>query len=369
MSTALAKIADLENEYARTQKNKATMKHLCLVKAKIAKLRREVMDAGKGGGGGGDTTGFDVSKSGDTRVGLVGFPSVGKSTLLTKLTGTYSEAAGYEFTTLTAIPGTLNYRGAKIQILDLPGIIEGANDGRGRGRQVIGTARTCNLILIVLDALKPATHKQLIEHELEAFGIRLNKSPPNMHFKRKDKGGINFQSTVVQTELDYDSVYQILHEYRIHNADVTLRQDITADELIDVIEGNRVYMPCLYVLNKIDQLTIEELTIMDQMAHNVVISAHHGWNFDELLEDIWTYAKMLRVYTKPKGKNVDFTEPVILHDQNPTIEHFCLRIHKNLLKQLKYAWVWGQSVKHQPQKVGKDHVLMDEDIVQFVKKA
>ena len=52
-----------------------------------------------------------------------------------------------------------------------------------------------------------------------------------------------------------------------------------------------------------------------------------------------------------------------------TIEHFCLRIHKNLLKQLKYAWVWGQSVKHQPQKVGKDHVLMDEDIVQFVKKA
>lgn len=365
--SALQKIADLEAEYARTQKNKATMKHLCLVKAKIAKLRREVMEGGKSSGGG-DGTGFDVSKSGDTRVGLVGFPSVGKSTLLTKLTGTFSEAASYEFTTLTAVPGTLNYRGAKIQILDLPGIIEGANDNRGRGRQVIGTARTCNLILIVLDAMKPTTHKQLIEKELEAFGIRLNQKPPNIFYKKKDKGGINFQTTCPQSELDYDMVYQILHEYKIHNADVTLREDANADQLIDCIEANRIYMPALYVLNKIDQLTIEELTIIDQMKHNVVISAQHGWNFDELMEQIWSYANMLRIYTKPKSQAPDYDSPVILHAVKPTIQDFCLRIHKSLLQQFKYAWVWGLSVKHQPQKVGKDHVLMDEDIVQIVKK-
>lgn len=60
--------------------------------------KRELLEAdsgGKGGGGGGGR-GFDVSKAGDTRVGFVGFPSVGKSTLLTKLTGTHSEAAAYE---------------------------------------------------------------------------------------------------------------------------------------------------------------------------------------------------------------------------------------------------------------------------------
>lgn len=368
MSTALAKIQELEAEYARTQKNKATMKHLCLLKAKIAKLRREVTDAGSKSGGGGTGEGFDVNKAGDTRVGLVGFPSVGKSTLLTKLTGTFSEAASYEFTTLTAIPGTLNYRGARIQILDLPGIIEGAKDGKGRGRQVIGTARTCNVILIVLDALKPATHKKLIEYELEGFGIRLNKKPPNLVLRRKERGGVNFQTTCPQSELDSDTVYQILHEYKIHNADVTLREDVTADQLIDVIEGNRVYIPCLYVLNKIDQLTIEELTIIDQIPHNVVISAHHGWNFDELLEKIWEYCNMIRIYTKPKGMMPDYSAPVILHSENPTVEDFCLRIHKSLLKQLKYAWVWGSSVKHQPQKVGKEHLLQDEDIVQIVKK-
>ena len=90
--------------------------HSCLglLKAKMAKIRKEMLDEATGGGAGGE--GFDVKKAGDTRVGLVGFPSVGKSTLLTTLTGTFSEAASYEFTTLTAIPGTLKYRGAKIQV-------------------------------------------------------------------------------------------------------------------------------------------------------------------------------------------------------------------------------------------------------------
>jgi small GTP-binding protein len=179
------RIKEIETEYARTQKNKATEGHLGLLKAKLSKLRRELLEhqtTSKKGGGAGER-GFEVSKSGDTRVGLIGFPSVGKSTLLTKLTGTFSLAAGYEFTTLTAIPGTMHYRGAKIQILDLPGIIEGAKDGRGRGRQVLAASLTCNVILVILDALKPMTHKLIIEKELYGFGIRLNQSPPDIGFK------------------------------------------------------------------------------------------------------------------------------------------------------------------------------------------
>lgn len=227
---------------------------------------------GKKGGGAGER-GFEVSKCGDTRVGLIGFPSVGKSTLLTKLTGTFSLAAGYEFTTLTAIPGTMHYRGAKIQILDLPGIIEGAKDGKGRGRQVLAAALTCNVILIVLDALKPVTHKLIIERELHGFGIRLNQEAPEIVFKRKEKGPINFQAMVPQSTLTYAIVLSICREYRIMSADIFCRCDATIDQLIDVIEGNRRYIPCIYVLNKIDQLTIEELDIIDQMPHHVPISA------------------------------------------------------------------------------------------------
>ena len=95
--TTLAKIQEIEEEMARTQKNKATNAHLGMLKAKLAKLKRELVDGTKGGGGGGGE-GFDVRASGNARVGLLGFPSVGKSTLMSKLTGTHSEAAAYEFT-------------------------------------------------------------------------------------------------------------------------------------------------------------------------------------------------------------------------------------------------------------------------------
>jgi small GTP-binding protein len=354
---------------ARTQRNKATAKHLGLLKAKLAKLKSELVDGPRGSKGAGAGEGFDVSKSGDTRVGLIGFPSVGKSTLLGKLTGTESAVAAYEFTTLTAIPGTMIYNGSKIQVVDLPGIIEGAKDGKGRGRQVISTAKTCNVILIVLDVSKPLTHKQKIERELEGFGIRINKSPPDIKFTKKDKGGVSFRTQYPSEHLDEDTVVAICREYRTPNAEVFVKMpDATADDLIDVIEGNRAYMPVIYVLNKVDAITIEELDLLDKYPHYVPISADQEWNLDELQEKIWDYAKMTRIYTKPKGEVPDLTEPVIMHHRSPTVEMFCNRLHKGIMSQFKYAWVWGASARHQPQKVGKDHVLSDEDVVQIVKK-
>jgi small GTP-binding protein len=287
-----AKIGALEAEMLRTQKNKATNYHLGTLKAKIAKLKTELINGpgGKSAGTKNAERGFDVTKSGDTRIGLVGFPSVGKSTLLTTLTGTRSEAAAYEFTTLTCIPGTMKYKGARIQVLDLPGIIEGAADGKGRGRQVISTARTCNMILVILDASKPVTHKKIIEQELFSFGIRINQKPPDVKLQKKEKGGIGYQEIATQTKgMNADVARVICKEYKISCAEIILREDITVDQFIDVVEGNRSYIPVLYVFNKIDSLTIEELDILDQMPNYVPISSQHEWNLEELMESVWEY--------------------------------------------------------------------------------
>src|SRR5688572_4525114 len=95
---------------AKTQKNKATSFHLGQLKAKLAKLKRELLTPTSSGGGGG--SGFDVARTGVASIGFIGFPSVGKSTLMSRLTGQHSEAAAYEFTTLTSVPGQVVYNGS-----------------------------------------------------------------------------------------------------------------------------------------------------------------------------------------------------------------------------------------------------------------
>jgi len=209
---------------ARTQKNKATEYHLGLLKGKLARLRAQLLEPGPGAGGGGGS-GFDVSKSGDARIALVGFPSVGKSTFLSKITKTKSEIAAYSFTTLTAIPGVLEYGGAEIQILDLPGIIEGAAEGKGRGRQVISAAKTSDMIVMILDATKRAEQRALLEAELEAVGIRLNRTPPNIYLKMKKAGGVKVTFQTTPKMLDEKMVYNILKDYKMLNADVLIRDE------------------------------------------------------------------------------------------------------------------------------------------------
>jgi ribosome-interacting GTPase 1 len=113
----LERIAEIEDEVSKTQKNKKTEYHLGRLKAQLAKLRRELLDPVKSGGG---SEGFAVTKYGNARVALVGFPSVGKSSLLSTLTSTNSKISEQEFTTLTCVPGNLRINDANIQILDLP---------------------------------------------------------------------------------------------------------------------------------------------------------------------------------------------------------------------------------------------------------
>ncbi|CAL8108546.1 unnamed protein product [Calicophoron daubneyi] len=361
----LDKIAEIEAEIGRTQKNKATEYHLGLLKAKLAKYRAQLLETQEKASGKGE--GFEVTKSGDARVALIGFPSVGKSTLLNCLTSTHSECASYEFTTLTCIPGVIEYHGAKIQLLDLPGIIEGAAQGKGRGRQVIAVARTADLVIIMLDAAKPEIHRMLLEKELESVGIRLNKRKPNIYFKQKKTGGLKITSMVPLTRMSEKMAQIILQEYKIFNAEIVFREDCSSDEFIDVVVGNRVYVGCLYVYNKIDQISIQEVDRMAREPHSVVVSCNMKLNFEYLLEKLWDHLDLIQVFTKKRGQRPDLNEGLIMRSGS-TVENICHMIHRTLASEFKCALVWGTSVKFSPQHVGLSHVLHHHDVVEIIKK-
>ncbi|RSH78900.1 uncharacterized protein EHS24_001823 [Apiotrichum porosum] len=358
----LQKIEDIEKEMARTQKNKGDDG------AKLAKYRAQLLEPEKKAAKG---EGFDVMKSGDARVCLIGFPSVGKSTLLSKATKTESVVGAYEFTTLTAIPGVLEYEGARIQLLDLPGIVQDAAKGRGRGRQVVAVAKTADLILIMIDATKSDEQKAMLELELEAVGIRLNTAAPDVVFKNKTAGGITINCTVKLTKTDERTIRSVLQTYRIHNCDVMIREDVTIDEFIDVLLGTRKYLPALTVINKIDAVSMETV---DRMARagdgrTVMISCEADLGLDWLLDSIWKELGLVKVYTKKRGVQPDLSDPICLR-AGATIETVCHGIHRSLASHFKYALVWGKSSKFnpQPQKVGLTHAVHDEDVVSIFTK-
>lgn len=369
----LEKIKEIELEMSRTQKNKATEAHLGQLKAKLCAAKRALLEPS--GGSGGKQPGFEVQRYGDSRIALIGFPSVGKSSLLTALTGVQSEAAAYEFTTLTCIPGVIYLNDAKIQLLDLPGIIKGAATGKGRGRQVISTARSADMIMMVLDATKDNAQRDMLTKELEDVGIRLNRKPPAISVTKTKTGGFKFNSTVPLTSLTREVCFQILQTYKIFNVDVVVHEDANMDDFIDVLEETgtmaRKYMKCIYVYNKIDMLSIPQVDELARQEMSVPISVNKTLNIDGLKERVWQELELVRVYTKKKGMFPDFKDPLIMTPQRgnklPTIENAVGMLHKSLLDDFKCALVWGACVKTSPQNCGLKQELCDEDVIQIQK--
>ena len=355
------KLKELEDEMARTQKNKATEHHIGLLKAKIAKLKREIIAPKKSGI---KTGGFDVKKSGDATVVFIGLPSVGKSTLLNALTGAKSKTASYAFTTLTCIPGIMEYNGAKIQLLDLPGIIVGAAEGKGRGKEVLAVARNADLVLILLDVFQPGILMK-IKEELGGLGIRLDEEPPKIYLSKKLRGGVEINSTVKLTKLNEKMILGVLNEYGIHNAGVVFREDATVDQFIDVLVGNRKYNRSLVVLNKVDMVSKEYLKSLPFKF--VAVSAEKGQGIEELKVAIFDGLRMMRVYTKPRMEEADLKEPMMMRTGS-TIADACDRLHRDLARDFKYALVWGKSAKFPGQKVGISHVLEEGDVFSIIKK-
>lgn len=351
------RIQELEEKLQKTPVNKATEKERGRLKGQIADLKEEKQKKQKGTG---DTSGYAVEKKGDATVALVGFPSVGKSSLLNKLTNAESETGEYEFTTLDVKPGMLKHKGANIQILDVPGLIGGAADGRGGGKQVLSVVRNADLILIMLDPEE--MREDEIKQEIYNVGIRMNMSPPDLKVEKKGRGGVKVSSTV-DMGIEEDTVRAMMKDNGYVNANVTIREQMDLDRFIDGLMDNRKYIPGLTTVNKSDLIDTEKKNEYED-RYDLLFSAEQEKNLDELKDLIFEGLSLNRIYMKEKGEEADRDEPLILREGN-TVEDALEKLPGDMKERFKKAKVSGPSSKFPNQKVGMEHKLMDEDVLEL----
>ncbi len=277
----------IKEEIRKTPYHKGTEHYVGLLRAKLAKLKKQRAQIKKKGKG----EGFAVKKSGDATVVLVGPPSVGKSSLLNKLTGTCARVEEWPFTTLEVIPGMLQYQGAHIQILDLPGIIGGAATGKGKGQEVFSVVRVADLLLLMVD-VKTKTKLSSMMNEIKQLEINL---------------------------------------------------------------------PVLVVINKIDLL---KKLPQSKTKDKIYISVEEGIGLDELKEIIFQELGLMRVYLKPKNREPDFKEPLVLK-KGGKVSTVAKKTFPEK-KEFKQILLWGPSARFPGQQVSLNHQLKDEDILSFV---
>jgi len=355
-------IKEFEDELKKTKYNKATQGHIGIIKAKIAQLR-EKQESRVQKKTGSSEYGYSVRKSGDGTVLLLGFPSAGKSTLLNKLTDAHSEVAAYAFTTLTVIPGMMDYKQAKIQILDVPGIVSGAASGKGRGKEVLNVILNADLVLIVVDVTHPE-HYPAILKEVWDSNIRLNRTKPEVFIKKKAFGGINIGKTV-PLEVDDDTLKKIMREFKLVNADVLIRTPIDVDSFIDIIEGNKKYVPAITCVTKMDITDAAKVDkVKKELNADIAISAEQDINIELLKELIFEKMDFMRVYLKEPKKEADLNEPLIVK-RDSTVGDICNKLHKDFVKKFKFARIWGKSSKFPGQRLFLKHVLQDQDVLEL----
>lgn len=355
----IERLQELKDEYAKTKDNKATNKYVGKLRAKIASVKKDIILAGKRK----HEKGFFVKKMGDATVVLMGFPSTGKSSLLNDLTKANSKTADYAFTTIGIVPGTMNFRDAHIQILDMPGIITDAHLGAGNGLSVIAQMRVADLVAFVVDVNQPSQLEYLIQ-ELNSLHVYIKKKPSVVIVENKSNG-INL---INKSSLRPEEIKEIFNSFGIYNADVRIYDEMTDDELIGYVSNSSVYLNAIVVINKIDlnkdYAKISNFISTTYRLPTIAISALNSTNLNQLRDMLYSNLDIIRVYIKPRLS--DDISPITIR-KGSTAYDVAKILHSEFADEIKYAYITGKSVKYLNQRVSVRHMLKDGDIITFVK--
>ena len=303
-----AKITALEEMMSTIPKHKGTDKLRAELRRKISKLKT---DQQKKKGAGKHESEFHIEKEGAGRVIITGAANVGKSSILAALTHATPAISEAPFSTWVPLPGMLMIDDIQVQLIDTPPLSK-----EHAQPELFDLIRSADLILITVDL--QATPFQQLEDSLK-----------------------------------------LLNEHKI----------IPKQRQSESVDERRIqFIPVLVVVNKDDNDQFDEdfivfKELLEIKLPLVPISVTNKRNFDNIKKRIFESLEIIRIYSKPPGKDADMTKPFIIK-KGSTLEEFAGKVHHDFQQKLKTARVWGKNV-FDGQMVGKEHVLHDKDIVEL----
>ncbi|MFP4457216.1 MAG: GTPase [Clostridia bacterium] len=324
-STPEEKISALQQMLRTIPKHKGTDKMQANIKKQLSKLK---IESQKQKSQGKQKPFWIIEKQGAARIVLVGPPNSGKSQFLKMISNANTEVANYPYTTQKPIPGMAIHKHIQFQVIDLPPY---TLSSPGWINEVI---RTSDLILLFLDISNDNILIQIEELNETLSSNNLTLTPP-----------------LRRTNDDYSN------------------QDFIDDEDIFMDANSR---EAIIVANKCDRASFDEIyelftefvSMFDINNLPIVkISSTESINIKKLFDKIFEDLQIIRAYTKAPGQEPNYTEPVALR-KGDTLLDLAMVIHKDFANNLKYARVWGVKT-YDGQKVSKDYVLCDKDIVEF----
>lgn len=307
--TPQEKIKIYEELLSIVPKHKGTEKLQALLKTKIAKFRSAVQkkpSIAKHG------PIYHIEKSGAGQIVLVGPPNTGKSMLVKSLTNAHPEIGEYPFTTRIPLPAMMPFENTQIQLVDTPPITP--------------------------EYMEP-WYPELI----------------------KGADGIMFVLDLGSP--DQNAIFRALQEKLREKKVAIVRddQDIPSEEKL-------FWKRAIIVANKSDLPQAKEnLDALSQTLHPEFdpfpVSAFRGDGLEELKRKTFLLLGVLRVYSKVPGKKIDIDEPFIFK-RGSTLMDMARAVHKDFAQKLKYARIWGKN-KYKGQKVTRDYILEDEDVIEL----
>lgn len=239
-----------------------------------------------------------VRREGAAQIALVGPPNVGKSSLLQALSEIQIKTGDYPFTTLRPVPALTRIGGVLVQLVEIPGLIEGASDDRGGGRALLGVLRSADAIVYCSRAGADPGELRAVRAEVERVGIEL---PAFLAATRADEAGPG-----------------------------------ALDRLRDAFP----------------ELPVVAVSVLDERS------------LDAFREAAWQLTGLIRVRLRAAGTIED--EPIALKP-GATVTDVADWVHHDLAATFSGARVWGPSARFDGQRVGRDHPVVDGDVVEILR--